>query len=171
MQAWLSHTKQWIWCQKVLPLSFFSFSSLLMYLCSMVWLNCLRTKYNEHKNILTGSLNRYLYDTTAKNTYFCMWWWLGGASVALNRGGSTGKGDICCLEWLWHRSDFCGVWRQDGLLFPQHLLSWSTSLGAVCLLVLDLCSSALKVNDILSPFLENILKKKLYIIRIGLGLC
>lgn len=26
--------------------------------------------------------------------------------------------------------------------------------------MLDLCSSALKANDILSPFLENILKKK-----------
>lgn len=33
-------------------------------------------------------------------------------------------------------------------------------LGTVCLLVLDLCFSALRAKDVLSPFLENILKKK-----------
>jgi len=71
VQAWLSHAKKESDAKKVLPLSFFSFSSLLMYLCSMVWLNHLRTRYNKPKFILIGSLNSHLCNLSAKITYFC----------------------------------------------------------------------------------------------------
>lgn len=117
----------------------------------------LRAKCNEQKIILKGNLNRFLYicsnfiSVSAKSMHFCMWKWLAAALMAMKIWASLGWGlSVVLLAARQH---------SRAHLFVS-IASHDSSLGMMCLHVLDLCFSALRTKYGLYPFLEKILKNK-----------
>lgn len=127
---------------KVLSLSFFFFSLTLlhMYLCRMVWLNHMKIKFNEQKIILKESLNSYLY--ISYNLHICKYTFL---YVKVTSSCLSGyeevelpwKGGVCCLGGCESRTLSC--------FHFQLSVGQGSSLGTMCLCVLDICFSALRI--------------------------
>lgn len=126
--------------KSVVSVFFFSLTPLHMYLCRMVWLNHKKIKFNEQKIILKESLNSYLY--ISYNLHICKYTFLyvkvtSSCFSGYEEVGLPWKGGVCCLGGCESRTLSC--------FHFQLSVGQGSSLGTMCLRVLDICFSALRI--------------------------